>query len=76
MDELIEAAVKPSDQQVEEWLKNLDAQISCYEQRFRLSSLDMVRLVESGKMAETDDVCHWLILFGKRKRFESRQIKA
>lgn len=73
--ELIDAVRTPSQHKIGEWLDKLNKQISAYEEKYELSSNDMKNMVELGEMDETNDVCDWLKLLGKRNRFESRQSK-
>jgi hypothetical protein len=76
MDELFQSALNPSQRKIDEWLNDLNGQISEYECRYQLSSSEMKKMVELGWMPETNDICSWLKLLGKRNRFEARQSKA
>lgn len=73
IDELFHSALNPSQCKIDEWLKALNKQLSEYEHKYRLSSSDMKKIVELGQMPETNDICSWLKLLGKRNRFEARQ---
>ena len=41
-----------------EWLRN---SIAIFENKYGMSSMEMVRQVRSGAFEETDDICSWLI---------------
>ena len=46
--------------------------IAAFEQQYKLTSDDMRKQVLAGDMAETDEICTWLMLMNRRQRLEQR----
>lgn len=57
-------------------VRELDARIAEYQQRFGMSSDEMRGKLASGDLVETVDICRWLMLLKLRDRVASRQAPA
>jgi hypothetical protein len=75
LDELVQSVLNPSPSRLVEWLAELNQKLSSYERKYGITSEEMKNRVEQGQMPETNEVCSWLMLLGKRSRFEARQSK-
>ena len=75
INELFQAALNPTEEQIQKRWQELDKQIQGFEQKYHLSSLNMEKQVKSGTFPETNDVCSWLMLLRKKSRFEQRHPK-
>ena len=52
-------------------LRELDAEITKYEQRRRMTSADMRDALATGRLAEDFEICQWLIALSLRERIAS-----
>jgi len=52
--------------------RELAAQIQAYEQRYEMTSDEMIASINNGSLRENDEVCDWLILLKLRSHIEAR----
>jgi len=70
--DLIQAAMNPSQNQLEEQRNELDSHIRSLESRYKITSSEMKRQLIAGQINESTELCHWLMLLSLRGRFEQK----
>lgn len=50
---------------------SLDARLSAFEQRYGMSSAQMMERVSAGAVRETEDISDWLLLFRLRNELKA-----
>ena len=70
--DLIQAAMNPSQDQFEEQRNELDSQIRSLESRYKMTSREMKQQLMAGQINESAELCHWLMLLSLRGRFEQK----
>lgn len=53
-------------------IKSISDRLSAYERQFGFSSTEMRERVSGGSLAESDDVCSWLMLLDLQARVVAR----
>lgn len=69
--ELVQAVVNPTALELAAQRNDITEKIQQLEFRYKMSSDEMKRQLREGKIRETADFCHWLMLLRIRGRFES-----
>lgn len=69
--ELLRAAAKPTQLQIQQQQQELDSKIQYFEQLHGMSSSEMKQRLVEGEISETADVCSWLMLLKIQGRLES-----
>ena len=75
VDELFQAALNPTDEQLEDQKKEFDGKIKYFESKYGISSERLLELVKSNQLEESNDICSWLMLLKVRSRFVKHQGK-
>lgn len=70
--ELFQAALNPTEEQLDQQKNEIDDRIRSFESRYKMSSSEMKQSLASGQLKETADFCSWLMLLKIRGRFEGR----
>jgi hypothetical protein len=73
VNELFQAAVSPTSEQLEDQRNKLDNQIQLFESRYKMASDEMKRKLATGEVMESADFCRWLMFLKIRGRFEKKR---
>jgi hypothetical protein len=71
VNELFQAALSPTEDQLNEQLAEVDGSIRAFEVRYRMSSGEMKHLLCNGEIKESADFCSWLMLLKIRGNFDT-----
>lgn len=71
---LVRAAVSPTSEQIEAWIKQVNDEIRSYESRYNMSSEDMLQALRTGEGEASNfpDICSWLSLLKTRGQIENK----
>ena len=69
---LLQAAVSPTSEQIEAWIKLVNDEIRSYESRYKMSSDDMLEALKTGEASNFPDICSWLALLKTRNEIENK----
>lgn len=72
VDALLQAAVSPTSEQIEAWIKQVNDEIRSYESRYKMSSDDMRQALQTGEASNFPDICSWLALLKTRGQIENK----
>jgi len=67
-DELLSELVRDARTPPNGEAKEIDAEIRVFEQRYEMTSAQMVERLTGGQQRETFDICNWLMLLEVRDR--------
>jgi hypothetical protein len=75
---LFQAALNPTDEQLDQQKAALDCRIQRFERRYEMSSKVMREQFQLGRIRETAEICSWLMLLRVKEDFdgESAQTRA
>lgn len=70
-----QSVVSPTEKELQQQREYLQAKISSFETKYRMPSDTMRKLLLSGEIPETADLCSWSMLLKIRDDFESQHAK-
>jgi len=76
MNEMVEAAFNPTEDQVQEQNDALSVRIVNFERRYEMSSVTMRKKLSQGAIKETSDICSWMLLVKARESFDPKSPQA
>lgn len=69
---LFQAAINPTPDQKQAWIKQVNDEIQEYEFRYKMSSEDMLQALNTGEALKFPEICSWLMLLKTRGQIEKK----
>ncbi|MEH2237193.1 hypothetical protein [Nostoc sp.] len=69
---LFQAAIIPTPEQKQAWIKQVNDEIQEYEFRYKMSSEDMLQALKTGEALKFSEICSWLMLLKTRGQIEKK----
>jgi hypothetical protein len=69
---LVRSAIFPTNKERQDWVKRVFAEVQSYENKYRMPSDEMLKILKSGKNLNIPELCSWLMVLKTQEQIKRK----